>query len=145
MVKKTIEYDSFEGKKLVDTFYFNLTPVEVAELNEEIPGGIDHFKDVLNDNPELIVVMKLFKTLIGKAVARKQGDRIIKPSTLADEFVATEAYSNLFFELWSDANKMTDFLNGLVPAAARARVDMAQTAPKEEPAAIEAKPAESNA
>ena len=39
MLKKTITYTDFNGKQRTETFYFNLTKAEVAEMEATVDGG----------------------------------------------------------------------------------------------------------
>lgn len=122
MIKKKITYESFDGKPVTEDFYFNLTQAEIAEVDLEIPGGINAFRDLMENNPTMKDLVKIFKLLIGKAIATKDGVRISKSEALSSEFLASDAYSVLFFELIGDENKMMDFFNGIIPASARDRL-----------------------
>ena len=42
---------------------------------------------------------------------------------LTDAFATTEAYSNLFMELATDAKAATDFINNIVPRQAREAIN----------------------
>ena len=52
-----------------------------------------------------------------KAYGQKSADgrRFIKSPELANEFAQTEAYSQLFMELATDADAASKFVNGIVP------------------------------
>ena len=69
-------------------------------------------------------IIKVFKDLVLKAYGVKSpdGKRFIKSKELSDEFSQTEAYSELFMKLATDADAASKFINGIVPA------DMAQQA-----------------
>ena len=63
-------------------------------------------------------IISLFKDLILRAYGEKSADgkRFIKTQDLRDAFAQTEAYSDLFMELATDANAAANFVNGIVPA-----------------------------
>jgi hypothetical protein len=67
------------------------------------------------DQPAII---KIFKDLILKAYGVKSPDgrKFIKSEELSLDFAQTEAYSQLFMELATDADKASEFVNGIVPA-----------------------------
>ena len=72
-------------------------------------------KIVATENaPEII---KIFKEIIIKAVGEKSADgkRFIKSKEIADGFMQTEAYSNLFMELATDADAAANFIKGIMP------------------------------
>ena len=66
------------------------------------------------DGPAII---KVFKELILKAYGVKSpdGKRFIKSEELFTEFSQTEAYSNLFMELSTDADAASEFIKGIMP------------------------------
>ena len=118
MLKKTITYNDYNGVERTEDFYFNLTKAEVLEMEMSATGGLaEWIKRVVaaQDQPAII---KLFKDLILKAYGEKSADgrRFMKSEELKDSFAQTEAYSILFMELATDADKASEFVNGIVPA-----------------------------
>ena len=101
MYKKTIEYTDYEGNKVKDDFYFNLTQAELTELNFNLDGGFEKFGKKFKENPNEGRILEVFKKLIHKAVCEKSTDgrRIIKNDDISDAFIASDAYSQLFIEL----------------------------------------------
>ena len=61
--------------------------------------------------------MELFKELLQKSYGVKSDDgkRFIKSKELTEAFVQTEAYSELFVILASNADEATEFVNGIIP------------------------------
>ena len=77
------------------------------------------------DQPSLF---KVFKEFILKTYGERDvdGKRFIKKNgELAKDFVETEAYSELFIELISSPNAMSEFVLAVIPA------DMAAKMPKD--------------
>jgi hypothetical protein len=66
------------------------------------------------DSPAII---KVFKELILKAYGEKSpdGKRFIKSDEISTAFSQTEAYSQLFMELATDADAAAKFVNGIIP------------------------------
>ena len=62
-------------------------------------------------------IMKVFKDIILRAYGVKSDDgrRFIKNQEVRDSFVQTEAYSIIFMELVTDAEKAAEFVNGIIP------------------------------
>lgn len=117
MLKKTIKYIDFDGNEREEDLYFNLTKAEVMEMELEIDGGLsEKIKQVVKakDTPSII---KLFKEIILKAYGEKSDDgkRFMKSEELRKNFECTEAYSELFIELSTDADKASAFINGIIP------------------------------
>lgn len=119
MIKKTITYTDYNGTERTEDFYFNLSKAEIMEMELSTTGGLaEMIQNVVNakDTPAII---KIFKDLIVKAYGVKSpdGKRFMKSDELAAAFVETEAYSELFMELATDADAAAKFVNGIVPAS----------------------------
>lgn len=117
MLKKTIEYTDYNGTVRKEDFYFNLTKAEVTEMELSKNGGLsEHINRIVasKDSPEII---NLFKEIIAKSYGVKSldGKRFIKSEEILNEFIQTEAYSELFMELAFDAEKAAAFVNGITP------------------------------
>lgn len=117
MLKKTINYTDYNGMERKEDFYFNLNKAEVAEMELSTEGGLAEMiqKIVLSkDTPSIV---KIFKDLILKAYGEKtpDGKRFVKSKELSDAFAQTEAYSELFMELATDAETASAFVNGIMP------------------------------
>ena len=118
MIKKTITYTDYNGLERTEDFYFNLSKAEVMEMEMSTTGGLaERITRVVNakDQPTII---KIFKELVLKAYGEKSADgkRFIKSDEIATAFSQTEAYSQLFMELATDADTAAAFVNGIVPA-----------------------------
>ena len=117
MLKKTITYIDYNGVERTEDFYFNLSKAEVLELEMGTTGGLTEMINKIvaaQDSPTLI---KIFKELVLKAYGEKSpdGKRFIKSDEIRDAFSQTEAYSNLFMELATDAEAASKFFNGIIP------------------------------
>ena len=117
MYAKTMTYTDYDGEERTETFYFNLTKAEIAEMELSSTGGLEQtIKEIIaaKDNAKLV---QLFKGLVLKAYGVKSPDgrRFIKNDELREEFSQTEAYSDLFMELVSDAGAAADFINKITP------------------------------
>lgn len=136
MRKETITYTDYNGNKRTEDYYFNLSKAELMEMEMGTTGG---FAEMLQrviaaqDQPSLI---KIFKELIlnSYGVKSPDGKRFEKNETIRKEFESTEAYSELFMKLATDADAASKFVNGVVPADmakeadAKAKALLAETA-----------------
>ena len=117
MLKKTIKYTDYDGNEREEDFYFNLSKAEVTEMELSKEGGMSEYIKKISaaqNAPELI---KLFKEIITKSYGEKSldGKRFIKNQELTEAFTQTEAYSELFVELASNADEAVKFINGIMP------------------------------
>ena len=102
MLKKTMTYEDYNGVPRTEDFYFNLTPAEVTEMELSVDGGL--------------VEMIVFKDIILRAYGEKSpdGKRFVKNQEIRDAFAQTNAYSDLFMELATDAKAAAAFVNGVI-------------------------------
>ncbi len=117
MLKKTIKYTDYNEIEREETFYFNLSRVEVTEMEMSVPGGwVNWLEKVVEaqSEPELIAI---FKKIILQAYGEKSPDgrRFIKNEELSTAFSETEAFVELFMELATVADAAAIFFNGIIP------------------------------
>ena len=118
MLKKTMTYTDYNGLERTEDFYFNLTKAEVLEMEMSTAGGLaETIQSVINAKDQVSII-KIFKDLILKAYGEKSpdGKRFIKSEEISNAFAQTEAYSQLFMELATNADSASQFVNGIVPA-----------------------------
>lgn len=120
MLKKNIKYVDYDGIERAEDFYFNLNKAEVIELQLGTVGGLTKTLEKIVQEKDASRIIEYFKTLILKAYGEKSADgrRFVKSQELRDAFEQTEAYSELFMELASNAKMAAEFVNGVLPKEA---------------------------
>lgn len=118
MLKKTITYTDYNNVERTEDFYFNLTKAEVMEMEMSTSGGMAEMIQRIIAAQDSPAIIKIFKDLVLKAYGEKSpdGKRFIKSDEISTAFAQTEAYSNLFMELATDADAAAKFVNGIIPA-----------------------------
>lgn len=118
MLKKTITYTDYNGVERTEDKYFNLSTAEVMEMELSTAGGLAEMITHIVKEQDGAAIIKIFKDLILKAYGEKSpdGKRFIKSNELSTAFSQTEAYSVLFMELATDADKAAEFVNGIIPS-----------------------------
>ena len=118
MIKKTIPYVDYNGVERTEDHYFHLTKAELMEMEMGTAGGLAEMIKQIVAAQDAPAIIKIFKDLVLKAYGKKSPDgrRFIKNQELIDEFAQTEAYSILFMELATDADKAAEFVKGIMPA-----------------------------
>ena len=128
MLKKDITFEDFNGEKVTETFYFNLTKAELAEMMLTAPGNdlSSHIKGIIASNSGKQIIAT-FKEIIEKSygVRSEDGRYFTKTPEAWLRFVSSPAYSELFMELVTDAAAGVKFISGLVPS------DLADQIPSE--------------
>lgn len=117
MLKKTITYNDYNGSERVEDFYFNLTKAEIVEMELTATGGLAEMCRRIVMSRDHAAIVKIFKEIVLKAYGEKSldGKRFVKTEELSTAFAQTEAYSQLFMELATDADAASDFINGIIP------------------------------
>lgn len=122
MLKRTITYPDYNGGSRTEDFYFNLTQAEITEMELSVDGGLIEMINRIVAAQDGKQIIATFKDIILRAYGEKSpdGKRFIKSQELRDAFSQTEAYSQLFMELATDADAAAAFVNGIVPAQSAA-------------------------
>ena len=117
MLKKTITYTDYDGNERTEDYYFNLKKSEVMEMEMGTTGGMRKMLEKIVAEQDSKRIIETFKDIILRAYGEKSpdGKRFIKSQELADAFSQTEAYSELFMELATNAEAAAVFINGIIP------------------------------
>ena len=136
MIKKTVNYENFDGDKVVEDVYFNLTKTELIDMALDLPDG---FSESVETKPEELAGAETVKRIVKKigekglvqfikdivlksyGVKSKDGNRFIKEDEngrpLYREFQQTLAYETIMEELRSDDLAAAEFINGVIPSS----------------------------
>lgn len=117
MVKETITYTDYNGVERKEEYLFNMNKAELMELEMTTEGGLSAMIQSIIDANDIPEIVKIFKKLLLMAYGKKSpdGKRFIKSEELSKEFAQTEAYSELFMELATNAEKAAEFINKMIP------------------------------
>ena len=126
MLKKTITYTNYNGIEVTEDFYFNLTKAEIMEMEMSTSGGMAEMINKIVASQDAPAIIKIFKELILKAYGEKSADgkHFVKSEEISVAFSQTEAYSQLFMELATDADAAAKFVNGIVPTVDQKAIEM---------------------
>lgn len=133
MLKKAITFQDLDGNSITEEFYFNLNKAELIELETSTKEGLAETLQKIVKEQDHHRLIEQFKSLILAAygVRSDDGRRFIKSQELRDAFAQTDAYSELFMELATNAESAAAFIQGIVPAAiSKAVEDVEKELPK---------------
>ena len=108
MLKKTITYKDLDGNQAEEDAYFNLTKAEAIELN--IRNDLEVIGRGRNNNE----IMDTFKRILSMSYGIRTGDGRFRKEGFA-EFAASEAYSELFMEIWTKPEYAIEFIKSILP------------------------------
>lgn len=119
MIAKTMTYEDFDGNTITETFYFNLSQAEITEMEYEVKGGFQSYIKTIVDGKDIPAIMRAYKQIICTAYGIKSpdGKRFVKSKEVLDDFLASQAYSDLYMELIADPDKAAAFVKGVMPKA----------------------------
>ena len=127
MLKKTIIYTNpFTEKEVTEEHYFHISKSDLVEMEMEEHGskyekdgkeltGMQAKLQRVIDSEDGKAIMTEFKDIIRRAYGKKDGDRFLKSAAIWEDFSATEAFSQLLWELCTNADEAAEFMNGIVP------------------------------
>lgn len=118
MIKKTVIYTDFDGNERTEDHYFHLNDAEVAIwLTQSGDYTLDKVLERLASEHNGRKIMEIFTDLLKRSYGVKSldGRRFMKSEEATKEFMETEAFSQIFMELVTDAKKASDFVNGIIP------------------------------
>lgn len=117
MIKWPITYTDYNGDTQTEDFYFNLNKAELMEMNLKANGAYSEYLQRILDQRDGEKIAEVFRTLIQTSYGEKSPDgrRFVKNKDLTEAFVQTEAYSELYVQLATDADAATKFIEGVLP------------------------------
>lgn len=132
MLKRTITYISpFTDEEVSEEHYFHISKADMAamELEEhkttyttvrdgeevEVTGFEAKLQRII-DSQDGKAIMEELEDLIHRSYGVREGDRFVKNDAVWNEFRSSEAYSQLFYEMCTDAEKAAQFTTGILPS-----------------------------
>lgn len=118
MIKQSIKYDDYHGNEVTEDFYFNLTKLEIMEMEISFEGGLQKHIEKLTETNSGVEVYHLFKDIIMKSYGKKSDDgrRFIKNEELTTDFEQSPALAELIFGFLSDSQDAAQFIQGILPS-----------------------------
>lgn len=121
MLKRTFEYENYEGEKVKEDVYFHLSEAELTEMTLSKKGGLDKLLQKIIDAKDTPEIIKVFKEIICKSYGELAPDGKSfrktdeKGNPLYLNFIATPMYDKLFMELATDDKAGAAFINAILP------------------------------
>ena len=117
MLKLTKTFADYAGNVRTEDFYFNLSKAELMKMEMGETGGLEKLLRKIIAEQDNVKIMEYFDEIISRSYGVKSPDgrEFVKSPELTKKFKETEAYSDLFMELCTDAKKAADFVNQVLP------------------------------
>lgn len=138
MIAKTITYINFNGDTETETFYFHVNKAELATMELVEKEGLAERLRAIVESDDRKAILAAFTDIIAKSIGRRSSDgkRFSKSKEYTEEFMSSEAYSELFVELLSDAVKAEEFVKGIIPKNLKQRESPSDTVVDEDTSAV---------
>ena len=119
MYKKTVTYKDFNKNERTEDFYFHLNRAEIIKWMTTSGGyTLDKMIEQLTREENGEKIMEIFDDLLIRSYGVKSldGKQFIKSDEVKEAFKYSEAYSVIFTELVTDANKASEFVTAILPS-----------------------------
>lgn len=120
MLKQTVTYEDFNGHKITEDLYFNLSKSEMIDLETAEEGSLsDRFKAAQRTN-DARAVYRQFKDIILLAYGQKSDDgrKFLKSEQIRHDFEQSAAYDEFIWGLFQDVDRLNAFIAGVIPKKA---------------------------
>ncbi len=126
MYTRTFTFTDYDGVERTEKHSFYLNKAEVMKfLMTEGDYTLDKVMERLSQERNGKKIMQIVDSFIHLAYGRKSldGRKFEKKEEYWDDFCQTEAYSELFSEMVTDASKFAEFVNNVIPKDLASEVD----------------------
>lgn len=127
MLKKTISFTNWNDEACEQTFYFNLTQTELAQLEYSHKGGLTEWIKKAVETRDGKVILDTFEEIIKATYGEKSldGMSFLKSDEIFNRFKGSPAYDVLYMELVTDGEKAAQFIIDCMPKDLRAEATKA--------------------
>lgn len=116
MLKKTIKFDDVDGQERTEVHYFHLSKADLIKMEVAQKGGLQKHLERVIESEDGKQIIEIFENLIRQSYGQRTEDgRFLRDPQKATEFLSSEAYSELFMSLVTDAEAAAEFVNGIIP------------------------------
>jgi hypothetical protein len=125
MLKKAITYQNLDGVTVTEDFYFNISKAEALEKAIAEGEGYEERLRALAKAEKGEEIIAEFKSVLGAAVGRREGNLFIKNDEIRNNFMFSGAYDAFFFELIQSPDSGASIISAMLPTGIQADVDKA--------------------
>ena len=116
MLKQRVKYQGFDGELIEEDLYFNLTRMDLIELNDRYESkDMAAYIDKIVKEKNIKKLYKVLKDIVLMAygVKSEDGKRFIKNQTVKDEFAESLAFAQLIEDFHETDTAMSAFVTGI--------------------------------
>lgn len=116
MLKQRVKYEGFDGEIIEEDLYFNLTRMDLIELNDRYDSkDMAAYMDKIVKEKNVKELYRVLKDIVLMAygVKSEDGKRFIKNQTVKDDFAESLAFAQLIEDFHETETAMSDFVTGI--------------------------------
>lgn len=117
MYSELVEYTDFNGERVKERLYFNITRTELQKQNMHTKGGLLSYLTRIIATRDQEEIATYFEKIINMSYGIKSDDgkRFIKSEKITQDFINSAAYDEIFFKLTTDEDYAAKFINSILP------------------------------
>lgn len=117
VVKRTISFEDIDGNPVEAEYYFQLAKTDVVEMDliHDHQDDMEDYLHTVTTNRDTRELLKIYKEILFRSVARRVGNGLDKSDAVMLEFVQTGAYDALFSELLEEEDGGAAFFMSIMP------------------------------
>lgn len=128
MLRKEITYENlFTGATVTEEHFFHISKSDLIQMeleehavtytdkNGKLHTGMQAHLTRVVESEDGKVIMAEFKEIIRRSYGRKEGNNFRKSQEIWDDFSSSEAFSQLIFEICTNADAAAEFVRAIVP------------------------------
>lgn len=118
MYKHTVTYKDFDGNDRTETMYFNLTAVELSNMQLAKDGGLAEYWEKIISANDGYRILEAFQHLILAAYGEKSDDGrfFMKTDEIRKRFECSAAFDAYMQELTNNEALLKEFADNIVPS-----------------------------
>lgn len=114
MLKQTVKYESFDGEIVTEELYFNLTRMDLLELNSRYEGeDLAAYLEKIQEEKNVKALYTVLKDIVLMAYGVRDGNRFIRNDQVRKEFEESLAFAQLIEDFHETDHAMSDFVTGI--------------------------------
>lgn len=140
MLKRPITSTDFDGNTTTEEFYFNISRVELIEMEVSELDGLKATIEKIVATKDMKSLIKEFKKIIldSYGIKSEDGKRFVKSQELRDEFAQSGAFDVLFMDLATNETAAANFIMGILPSDMAEQ--LANATPQDKPKGLPPQP-----
>lgn len=125
MFKTTITFENYEGEEITKTLYFRLTQAEIVNAEFNSPDGsvLDMLRKMANEKNMKLIVPLVKRFMLMSYCERQEDGTLLKNQEMRDRFESSDEFSELFMQLISDIDALSEFINNIVPKSSQKDIE----------------------